>query len=251
MEDHLKLAIDAALKAGETILEIYSKPFKVDIKADHSPVTEADRKAGEIITTILERTGIPVLSEEGEQIPYEERKDRKQLWIVDPLDGTKEFVKKNGEFTINIALIENNSPVLGVIYSPVKNILYYGMNGSGSFRMIPGSDVIKLPLDNPGRKFTVVSSRSHSNPQTLEYLEKIRSEKGEIVVITGGSSVKFCLVAEGSADIYPRFGPTMEWDTAAGQAIVEAVGKGVYDVSTMRSLLYNKANLQNNNFIVK
>ncbi len=251
MEQYLRLAIDAALKAGEAILEVYSKPFNVDIKADNSPVTDADRKAGDIITTLLEKTGIPVLSEEGKQIPYEERKDWKQLWIVDPLDGTKEFVKKNGEFTVNIALIENNSPVLGVIHSPVKNILYYGMNGSGSFRMIPGSDTVKLPLNYSGRKFTVVSSRSHSNPQTLEYLEKMRNEKGEIDVITGGSSVKFCLVAEGSADIYPRFGPTMEWDTAAGQAIVESVGKGVYDVSTMRSLLYNKANLRNNNFIVK
>ena len=244
MDRFLKIATDAALEAGREIMRIYDDPsqdFGIERKADNSPLTLADKAAHNCIVRHLEPTGIPILSEEGAHLPYEERKAWKRLWVVDPLDGTKEFIKKNGEFTVNIALVEDGSPVLGVIYVPVKDVLYSGVVGR------PCS----LPLAPKHDAFVIVASRSHLTPETEEYIEQMRREHGEVQLISSGSSLKICLVAEGTADVYPRFAPTMEWDTAAGDAIARAAGRKVVDARTGQPLTYNKPDLHNPWFIVK
>lgn len=258
----LLTAIHAALKAGEAILEIYgTEDFQVETKEDLSPLTLADKKANEAIEEVLTATGLPLLSEEGKDIPYEERKSWEYFWLIDPLDGTKEFIKRNGEFTVNIALIRKQRPVLGVIYSPVHQLLYFASEEVGSYRNAKAKglayenlhqviqDSERLPLPLPKRRFTVVTSRSHMSADTLNYVEHLRDMHGSIAFASTGSSLKLCLVAEGSADIYPRFSPTMEWDTAAGQAIIELAGKWVIDYKTDKPLLYNKPDLHNNWFI--
>ena len=250
MDRLLKIATDAALEAGREIMRIYDDPsqdFGIERKADNSPLTLADKAAHECIVRHLEPTGIPILSEEGAHLPYEERKSWKRLWVVDPLDGTKEFIKKNGEFTVNIALIEDGSPVLGVIYVPVKDVLYSGIVGEGATKGARSP----LPLAPKHNVFTIVASRSHLTPETEEYIEEMRREHGEVQLISSGSSLKICLVAEGTADVYPRFAPTMEWDTAAGDAIARAAGKEVVDALTGQPLTYNKPDLHNPWFIVK
>ncbi|HET8838031.1 MAG TPA: 3'(2'),5'-bisphosphate nucleotidase CysQ, partial [Flavobacteriaceae bacterium] len=223
----LETAIKASLEAGKRIMEIYNnEDFEVDFKGDSSPLTKADLASHEIIMSYLEKTEIPVLSEEGKGIPYNERKNWKQLWIVDPIDGTKEFIKKNGEFTVNIALVENQIPVLGVIYVPALNELYFADKEDGSFK---GSNIegfsgleklknesVKLPIKNSKEIFTVVASKSHLSPETEEYIRELENKHGKVNSISKGSSLKLCMVAEGKADCYPRFAPTMEWDTAAG-----------------------------------
>ena len=268
-KDLLHTAIKAAFAAGEEILKIYNKPFKVEYKADESPVTEADKKAGALIEQLLAITNIPVLEEEGELYSYTKRKDWKKLWIVDPLDGTKEFVKRNGEFTVNIALCENNQPVIGVIFCPVFKTLYYAAKGLGSFK-INGHDVIELlssgenytlnsiskyalqlPVVTSKKTYTVVASRSHLSSELYHYMEQLKSVKGNIECINTGSSIKMCLVAEGVADEYPRFGKTMEWDTCAGQCIVEQAGGTMIDCKTNEPITYNRENLENNWFIAK
>ena len=250
-------AISASLEAGGAIMEVYgSGDFEVEKKADNSPLTLADRKSQEVIARILNDTGIPVLSEEGKHLPYNERKKWEWLWIVDPLDGTKEFIKRNGEFTVNIALIHNCRTVAGVIYVPVKNELYFS-DGEASYysKIINGTlgDLKKLPLNNEQKnKLVVVASRSHLNEDTKLFIEKLKkdSEK-ELEMVSAGSSLKFCLVASGEADIYPRYAPTMEWDTAAGHAIVKTAGFNVYDIIKGNELEYNKEDLYNPYFIVK
>ena len=237
----------AAREAGAAILEVYKTDFNVEHKADNSPLTVADKRSHEIIVRRLcgiENAPFPVLSEEGRDIPYESRRNWEYFWVVDPLDGTKEFVKRNGEFTVNIALVHKDRPVLGVIYVPVRETIYCAALGSGVYREDKDGRE-KLPLKQRPEHFTVAGSRSHANKELTSFIETAKMRYGEVDVISAGSALKFCLVAEGRADVYPRFGPTMEWDTAAGHIIVEEAGG-----SASKSLTYNKPNLVNGNFLV-
>jgi len=245
----LEIAKKAAIKAGEKILQIYGENFSVSYKEDKSPLTIADQQANDIIESDLLKTNIPILSEEGKLTEYKERKNWKLLWIVDPLDGTKEFVKRNGEFTVNIALVKNGKPILGVIFVPVKGWLYYA-SSNGSYREIDEKKV-KLPLKKKSINFKVVGSRSHQSPETIKYFEDIKKVKKNVEIVSMGSSLKICLVAEGSADVYPRFAPTMEWDTAAGHAIAKHAGKKLIDLKTNQEMVYNRERLTNNWFIVE
>tara|TARA_Y100000991_G_scaffold84686_1_gene63923 strand:+ start:3956 stop:4720 length:765 start_codon:yes stop_codon:yes gene_type:complete len=245
----LKIAKEAAKKAGDKILQIYGEEFSVSYKEDKSPLTIADQKANDIIESYLLKTNIPILSEEGNRTEYKDRKNWNLLWIVDPLDGTKEFVKRNGEFTVNIALVKNGKPILGVVFAPVKGWLYYG-SPNGSYREFDKKKV-KLPLNNKSTSFKVVGSRSHQSPETKEYFDDIRKRKKNVEIVSMGSSIKICLVAEGSADVYPRFAPTMEWDTAAGHAIAKYAGKKLIDLKTNQEMVYNRERLTNNWFIVE
>lgn len=262
MKENLKIAINAALKAGEVIMEVYNNPINVELKDDKSPLTEADTKANTVINQFLQPTNIPIISEENKQIDYNERKDWKSCWVVDPVDGTKEFIKRNGEFTVNIALIENGKPQLGVIYVPVERTVYFAnVNTKEAFKSkLPSHNCSieqvyelsekLLPKINTTKSIQVVGSRSHMNDETLNYVEQLKSQGKDVEIVSKGSSLKFCLVAEGNADVYPRFAPTMEWDTAAGQAICNAVGIDVISKATNKSLKYNKENLLNPWFLV-
>ena len=262
MQALLHTAIRAAHEAGRAILDIYhSGDFDVTVKGDDSPLTRADVASHHVIVRHLDATGIPVLSEEGRDMPYAERSAWSELWIVDPIDGTKEFIKRNGEFTVNIALVRDGLPVLGVILVPVTGELYTASD-QGAFKaevdMIsdaapdPGQlTSVALPLPKGDRPFTVVASRSHLSPETEAFIAGLRQEHGEVVTMSKGSSLKLCMVAEGAADCYPRFAPTMEWDTAAGQAICMAAGLDVIDQDTGRTMRYNREQLLNAWFIVK
>jgi 3'(2'), 5'-bisphosphate nucleotidase len=244
-----------AKEAGQATLKIYSREFTIEEKEDRSPVTEADHKSNKIIIDALSNLypDIPFISEETKQTPFDKRKNWKYFWLIDPLDGTKEFIKKNGEFTINIALIEDQTPILGVIYVPVKDIFYYAQKGTGSFKIEDRANAVRIESRElkSREKLTVVGSRSHGGETLKAFIEEKKSEYNEVELISSGSSLKFCLVAEGKADIYPRTGPTHEWDTAAGHAIVLESGKSVYDFESGETLLYNKENLLNSWFIVK
>jgi 3'(2'), 5'-bisphosphate nucleotidase len=262
LQNQLFTAIAAALEAGKAILEIYhSGEFDVEIKGDNSPLTKADTASHHVIMSHLTNTEIPVLSEEGKAIPYEERKDWKQLWIVDPIDGTKEFIKRNGEFTVNIALIENQKPIIGVIFVPVTGELYFSSKELGAYKADVNledydvdallSKANKLPLQRKDNTFTIVASRSHMSAETEVYVQQMRDIHGKVNLISKGSSLKLCMVAEGTADCYPRFAPTMEWDTAAGQAICEHAGFKVIDVDTNENMLYNRKELLNNWFLIR
>lgn len=262
----LEIAVQAALAAGRAVLAVYRSDFAVEAKDDRSPLTEADRQSHEIIADRLAGTAIPVLSEEGRTIPHTERGQWPRLWIVDPLDGTKEFIKRNGEFTVNIALVENGRPVLGVVLAPERQVLYLGDSRRGAFRVdakalarfdenTPLDRILAearvLPdSDGASRPVTVIGSRSHGGPDLESFVRTIREKHGSVDFVSAGSSLKFCLVADGSADIYPRLGPTMEWDTAAGQAVVEAAGGRVAVHGTDASLTYNRPELRNPFFIV-
>jgi 3'(2'), 5'-bisphosphate nucleotidase len=275
---YLLTAVKAAIDAGHAILDVYrSSDFEVEEKADKSPLTLADKRSHEIIVERLGKLDIPILSEEGKDIPYEERKRWETYWLIDPLDGTKEFIKKNGEFTVNIAMIRDRKPAGGVIYVPDKNVLYFALDSLGSYKAdsIDGIEAINsqvigsvaestaeaidsiidasttLPAGYPtNRPFTIIGSRSHASPELEAFVEEKRQEYGEVEFISAGSSLKLCLVAEGKADIYPRTGPTMEWDTAAGQAIAENAGCKVLQYDTNEPLIYNKENLLNPWFVV-
>lgn len=248
----LDRVIAIAREAGRAILDIYQTNFEVSYKDDKSPLTLADKRAHQIIEQGLKalEPQFSILSEEGRDIPYEERKNWEYFWLVDPLDGTKEFIKRNGEFTVNIALIHKNRPVLGVIYSPVKDLMYYAEEGKWAFKL-EGEKLTKLNADKKATAgkngYRVIVSRSHMTPEVEEFLKGIPIKEK----ISAGSSLKFCLVAEGKADIYPRFSPTMEWDTAAGQVIVEQAGGVVLNKDSGESLKYNKKNLKNQYFISK
>ena len=264
---YLFVAIDAALKAGEKILAIYNDPasdFEIERKADNSPLTIADRTAHEIIVDTLNSTPFPILSEEGKHMDYAVRRGWDALWIVDPLDGTKEFIKRNGEFTVNIALVEQGVPVMGVIYLPVKRELYFAADSMGAYKLsdiaaLKAGDTLeklvtaaaRLPHADAKQGFVVVASRSHLTPETEDYITKMRQEQGQVEMISSGSSIKICLVAEGRADVYPRFAPTMEWDTAAGHAIARAAGMEIYQAGKAVPLRYNKEDLLNPWFIVE
>ncbi len=257
----LSIAIEASIKAGKAIIEVYeSDDFGIEVKGDKSPLTKADIAADKIIRIFLARTDIPILSEEGKDIPYETRKNWDYLWIVDPIDGTKEFINKNGEFTVNIALIKNQKTVLGVVYAPAINELYFSSEDNGSFKANDVSNLAldeiyksakSLPIKSKKNKYTVVASRSHMSPETETYISDLRKEHGEVELISKGSSLKIVMVAEGIADCYPRFAPTMEWDTAAGQAICEHAGFNVIDWDTKETMKYNRKELLNSWFLVK
>lgn len=255
-------AIEASINAGKIIMDIYENQIvEVETKDDNSPVTIADKKANEYIEKALESTNIPVLSEEGEHATYEIRKNWNQCWIVDPLDGTKEFIKRNGEFTVNIALVENGKPILGVIYIPVQKMLYYAVvSEQKAFKIeLAEHNITAKMLQNTVEIFpasesdviTITSSRSYTNQQVVDLITKHEGEQKQVKLIKAGSSLKFCLMAEGKASYYPRYAPTMEWDTAAGQAICNAVGIEVYSLETDKPLKYNKENLLNPWFIVR
>ena len=248
--------IACARKAGAEILEIYARDFEIDYKEDESPLTEADRAANEVIMEYLraEHAETPVISEENKQLGYAERKDWNRFWLVDPLDGTKELIKKNGEFTVNIALVEDGQPVLGVVYRPVTGTVYLGIVGEGAYRIEGEGDAEAIsggPHYTEKDSVKVVASRSHLTAEVEEFVEKLREEGKEVDFLSAGSSLKLCLVAEGAADVYPRFGPTMEWDTGAAQAVAVAAGKKVLNAETGGPLAYNKENLLNPFFIVE
>ena len=263
-------AIDAALKAGAAIRSIYNdqeSDFEVEHKADLTPITIADKKAHEIIVAKLNALGYPILSEEGKHFTYSERKHYESVWIVDPLDGTREFIDRNGEFTVNIAFIVNSKPIIGVIYIPVTKQLYFSTPKLGAY-VVKGIDSlhnyadlrtlmthsVKLPCKRTEntKSYIVVGSRSHLSDRTKEYIRGLQEKHSNLEFRAVGSSIKLCFIAEGSADIYPRFEPTMEWDIAAGHAIVEAAGKNIVLVSDpTKSLVYNKEDLYNPWFIVE
>lgn len=277
----LQTALLASLEAGEEIMRIYTDPkqdFGIERKADNSPLTLADKASHRVIMRYLAATPIPVLSEEGRHLPYEERCGWDCLWVVDPLDGTKEFIKKNGEFTVNVALVRQGAPVLGVVYVPATRVLYYGIVGEGAWKCtvpalgsgLPEAESLAaflsqgapsagtspfggepLPTDQGHDTFTVVASRSHMSPETQAYIQEMERVHGQVRTVSSGSSIKICLVAEGVADAYPRFAPTMEWDTAAGDAVARAAGRAVTNAENGKPLLYNKPDLLNPWFLVE
>jgi len=247
----LEVVVAIAKDAGDAIMEIYDKDFQIDYKDDKSPLTEADTKSNEIICQALEKAypEIPLLSEENKEVPYEVRKDWEYYWCIDPIDGTKEFIKKNGEFTVNIALIHKNTPVLGVVYAPALNDMYKAKKGDGAFK-----NGQRLPLEvneTPGKSLRVVASKSHLSEETQAFIDEVAKSTESIEQVSKGSSLKLVMVAEGSADIYPRLAPTMEWDTAAADAIVRESGKMTYQFANEEAVVYNKENLLNPWFIVK
>ena len=270
-------AVKAAYRAGCKILEIYDNDFTVEHKADNSPLTQADTASHQIIRDGLKPLGFPLLSEEGKSIPFAQRSQWSSYWLIDPLDGTKEFIKRNGEFTVNIAFMEHNAPVMGVIYVPVQDRLYFALKGQGAFRIEDfekkyvndfGPDpedfsaekmlrlfleaAVRLPDKRADKKgFTIIGSRSHVTHDLEMHVERMQTLHEEVDFISAGSSLKFCRVAEGAADQYPRLGPTMEWDTAAGQAIAECAGAKVLIYEAGLPLAYNKESLLNPWFIVE
>jgi 3'(2'), 5'-bisphosphate nucleotidase len=247
LEKYTLLAKEAALAAGQEILKIYeSADFGVEIKDDDSPLTKADQAAHNVIVSFLEKTGLPILSEEGKAIPYDTRKNWEYFWMVDPLDGTKEFIKRNGEFTVNIALIHRERPILGVLYAPVLQWLYWGSAAAGAWKQKGSNEAFQMKKEHSKEVKTIVASRSHLSQETQAFIEQYPG----VEVISMGSSLKFMLVAEGKAQVYPRFAPTMEWDTAAGQAICEYAGLEVIDWRTKENMLYNREELLNNWFLV-
>ncbi len=258
----LKIAIEASIEAGMKIMEIYSGNFDVFHKEDDSPLTNADQKANTTINSYLDKTDYPIISEENKLTDYAIRRHWDTCWIVDPLDGTKEFIKRNGEFTVNIALVKEGTPVLGVIYVPVTKELFFTAADMGTSHHYIVNDT-SYDLDSivmeaksiapaklePNDSIKIVGSRSHLNPDTQNFVKE-KQETSKVEIVSKGSSLKFCLVAEGKAHLYPRFAPTMEWDTAAGQAICKAVGVQVIDQTTNQPLTYNKENLLNPYFLV-
>ncbi|MBD3222479.1 3'(2'),5'-bisphosphate nucleotidase CysQ [bacterium] len=276
----LPTALTAAREAAARVMEIYGQDFDVEYKDDRSPLTEADRDAHAIITRHLAATGLPVLSEESREIPHAERAPWTRFWLVDPVDGTKEFVNRTGEFTVNIALVDGSRPVLGVVLAPVPRTVYWGVVGDGDHDGAfmaddDGSAALdelraaarpvrarrEVGADEPLR---VVASRSHLNEETSRFIDQLADVHPDIARVSRGSSLKLCMIASGEARIYPRVAPTMEWDTGAAQAIVEAAGAGVYEFepdtpavayldpaarASLKPLRYNKSSLRNPYFV--
>ncbi|MEH7224459.1 3'(2'),5'-bisphosphate nucleotidase CysQ [Bacillus sp. JJ1566] len=264
----LSKIIEYALSAGKRILEVYdSNHFEIELKGDQSPLTIADRESHRIIKEGLYKSypTIPILSEEGDHPDYKVRKDWDYVWLVDPLDGTKEFIKRNGEFSVNIGLVKNQKPILGVIYVPVLDTLYFAKEGIGAYKLTNCLSLMKqcytdtewinqaykLPLVENRDSTNIVVSRSHFSEETEEFIQKAKEEFGFVKLIRSGSSLKMCLVAEGKVDLYPRFSPSMEWDTAAGEAIVKEAGGVVIQKDTYQTLQYNKEKLENPHHLVK
>jgi len=256
--------LQTAFQAGKAIMDIYKLPFEVELKSDNSPLTIADKTAHKIISEGLSNTGLPILSEEGAQISYDIRRNWKSFWLVDPLDGTNEFIKKNGDFTVNIALISHQQPIFGVVYAPVPGFMYWGSE-SGSFRLnvdhtanidFENFNSIEalaeqLPCISRPDGYLVLGSRSHMNTETESFINDLKITYPDLGFISRGSSLKFCTLAEGGADIYPRFGPTMEWDTGAGHAVARFAGCSVEQVENGLPVGYNKPSLLNPHFIAR
>ncbi len=266
MKAALSLAISAAQAASLGILQIYDfSDFSIETKSDNSPLTLADRVSHDIIFATLSKSDTPILSEEGRDIAFAEREQWARFWLIDPLDGTKEFIKRNGEFTVNIALIENRAPVLGVVLAPVLDTLYFAAAGLGAWKLTQCSRHGKASLDEllavsmrlpdqdaalASRPYTIVGSRSHPSPEFAAFAAAMTKIHSQVDVRSIGSSLKICLVAEGSANVYPRLGSTMEWDTAAGHAVAMHAGCRVLRYDSGKPLVYNKENLLNPFFIV-
>ncbi len=246
----LALALEAAKRAAHDIMVVYtSGDFQTESKDDSSPLTRADKQAHRVISEVLAGSGYPVLSEEGKHTLYAERKSWTYFWMVDPLDGTKEFIKRNGEFTVNIALIHRDKAILGVVAVPVSGDIFYATEGRGAF-LLRGGIMKALPKHTPvdlnAEGLRIVASRSHMNEATASFVTRLRNA----VLVSAGSSLKFMLIAEGKADLYPRFGPTMEWDTAAAHIIINEIGLKIFRDGSLEELRYNKENLLNPNFLV-
>jgi 3'(2'), 5'-bisphosphate nucleotidase len=255
----LLIAIEAALKAGKQIMEIYTHAdLSIQTKVDNSPVTLADFESSDIICSCLKKTGFPVISEENAIPEYSIRKNWEYFWLVDPLDGTKEFIKRNGEFTVNIALIDHNVPVLGIVLIPAQKTIYYAVKGKGAWKnenvsftgdvanLIQTAKEIKSASE--GGVPAIIVSRSHHSNETTDFIWKVENRYGKPEMLTSGSTIKLCLIAEGKADIYPRYGTTMEWDTAAGEVIAGQFGIGLFSRNGL-PLQYNKPDLKNPSFI--
>ena len=256
MKVEIKKIINIAREAGDAILEIYQKDFEVYTKKDESPLTEADQAANKIILEklVANYPDIPYISEEVKQNDYSERKDWEYCWLIDPLDGTKEFIKKNGEFTVNIALIHKGEPILGVVHVPVRNKTYYAEKNQGAF-VIENNGVPKQ-IENRTHyseldEIIVVASRSHLSQEVVDFVDDLKAKGKQVEFLSSGSSLKFCLVAEGKAHVYPRLAPTMEWDTGAAHAVCLEAGKNVLVYETKEALTYNREDLLNPWFIVE
>lgn len=240
-----------ARRAGEAIMEIYQMDpdWQIEEKADHTPLTKADRRSNELICEGLSQLPgrFPVISEENKEVPYEERKKYSFYWLVDPLDGTKEFIKRNGEFTVNIALVHGNRPVLGVVHVPTSNATFWAALGEGAYwtNGTREEPIHAIYFEPTAAHLKIVASRSHRNPDTDAFIARFK----EPALVSRGSSLKFMLLAEGEAHVYPRLGPTMEWDTAAAQIILEEAGGSVLEAESQKPLAYNKPNLLNPFFI--
>ena len=248
MDQVLKHLVEISILAGEEILDVYNQSFEITLKDDLSPLTDADRRSNDVITDKLSSfyPDIPILSEEGKDVKYPDRKNWDIFWLIDPLDGTKEFIKRNGEFTVNIALINMGNPIAGIVYAPTTKTFWYGAEGIGSFKMLENEKPKKISVEeNIDFPIRIVSSRSHPSSKLQNYLEKFSDHK----IVNMGSSLKICLVADGSAHIYPRLGPTMEWDSAAGHAVLKFAGGFLTDISTGKEMIYNKEILKNSDFI--
>ncbi len=274
MEDLLAAALTASLLAGDAILEVYRTDFEVSLKKDRSPLTEADRRAHGILTGRLASSGLPILSEEGRDIPYQERQAWDLFWLVDPLDGTKEFVKRNGEFSVNVALIRAEMPVIGVVYLPVRREVYFSTREHGAYQFsdCDAAEMSGLPAAGGSAKMLrkvyagavrlgaipsksgslpvrLLRSRSHRLPAEERFIAGLRRHFPKVETAAAGSAAKFCIIARGDADVYLRFGNTGEWDTAAGQCLLEEVGGEVLDMETRFPLTYNKRSLKNSSFL--
>lgn len=255
LKELARIALKAASVASQEILKIYEQDFTVEYKDDESPLTTADKASHAVIASLLKETNIPVFSEEGKSIPFEVRSLYEKFWLVDPLDGTKEFIKRNGEFTVNIALMQNNVPVLGVIAQPVKNKLWCGIPGDGFYsgEILKADEILSKPfhqMKDDSAAVRVLASRSHRSVETDDFINDLK-KKSAVEILSAGSALKFCLLAEGKADVYPRFAPTMEWDTAAGHAILLSVGKNILTYPSNTVLTYNKPNPVNDWFIAR
>jgi 3'(2'), 5'-bisphosphate nucleotidase len=268
--EYLPLAVLAAYDAGQAVLSVYNRDFEITEKDDKSPLTEADLASHNVICEALKAgSPFPILSEESRHAPYEERADWDVFWLVDPLDGTKEFIKRNGEFTVNIALVQGHAPVLGVVFTPVTGTFHVGGPELGAFRAVEGEDFAdreqlsaqvarlsdtwaRLPLasEAPAGTLRVVASRSHRNEETNAFIDRIGAGYETVELVSSGSSLKLCMVGEGSADVYPRIAPTCEWDTAAAHAVVLGAGGTVSRHEDGQPVVYNKPDLLNPHFVV-
>jgi len=252
-ELNIDAIISIARQAGEEIMRIYQRDFKVEEKSDNSPLTEADRASNTVIVEGLQEAypAIPIISEENKLTEYETRKSWDWCWLVDPLDGTKEFIKKNGEFTVNIALVHAGEPVAGVVYIPAQDKMYYAIKGQGTYLADKDGQRRQLNIRSLAEdgSLKVVGSRSHNSPEVDAYVNGLRDRFPEVDFVAAGSSLKFCLLADGIADVYPRLAPTMEWDTCAGQIVATEAGALVLRYPELTPLDYNKENLLNPYFI--
>lgn len=256
-----QVAIKATIEAGLRTLDFYGKEIEIHTKEDNSPLTQADLESNRIIISYLSKTDYPILSEEIENSAYEERRNWKVFWLVDPIDGTKEFIKTGRDYTINIALIENSKPIFGCVYAPVRDSLYIGMDENSTIKIEKASGLLNadleeiiaaslaLPIMNNRNTFKVVASKSHLNEETTNYVEELKSKVSNVELCSYGSSLKLCMLAEGSADLYPRIGPTMEWDTGAGHAVLNGAGGFIHKYPEGTKMVYNKENLLNPFFV--